>query len=143
MNETEKLFDWKPEVSVGHLGLDGEHRYFIELINRLTLLLASNAGQQEIIELLALLEAETEIHFRHEEEILTDSGYPGIDDHAKRHRNLLGSIAAARHALESNPQDNAKADSKRIEYLRKEMMEHILSEDMNLRPHLGEGEAKR
>ncbi|MBF0354459.1 MAG: hemerythrin domain-containing protein [Alphaproteobacteria bacterium] len=140
MSDRQKPLVWKPEISVGHLGLDGEHRYFIELLNRLALLLVSKAPLQEVIELLVILEAETEIHFQHEEQVLEQTDYPLIEDHADRHRVLLESIIQTRHALESRTQADMTAEAKRIDDLRTRMIEHILSEDMSIRQHM---ESKR
>ncbi|CAA6604286.1 putative Hemerythrin-like protein [Rhodospirillaceae bacterium LM-1] len=133
MSEQTKQFGWRDEYSVGHLGLDGEHRYFIELINRLSLALASSFPRQEILDILIMLESETDIHFQHEEEVLKLTGYPSVRDHAEKHRKLLSDIIDVRHAVEKRTEIDIKAESHRISALRSQMFEHILREDMALR----------
>ena len=133
MSTEQSALDWKDDYSVGHLGLDGEHRYFIELINRMSLILASGAARQEILDLLLLLESETDVHFQHEEEILKLTGYPTVRDHAEAHRKLLDEIVQTRYAVERRKDSDVGAEAKRINDLRTQLFEHILSEDMSLR----------
>lgn len=135
MNDDNKPIDWKEDYAIGHLGIDGEHRYFIELINRLSLILAAQSGKQEILDLLCLLESETEIHFQHEEEVLKLTGYPTVRDHAEAHRKLMADITATRQAVERLGCTDISPEGARIGRLRTAMVEHILSEDMALRSH--------
>lgn len=135
MSDDHKPLDWKEDYAIGHLGLDGEHRYFIELVNRLSLVLAAKASKQEILDLLFLLESETEIHFQHEEEVLMLTGYPTVRDHAEAHRKLMADITAVRKAVEARADRDVALEGQRIGSLRTAMVEHILSEDMALRSH--------
>jgi hemerythrin len=137
MSDDRSAIGWKEEYSVGHLGLDGEHRYFIELINRLSLILSAGASRHDLLELLILLESETDVHFQHEEEILKLTGYPSVRDHAETHRQLLEEIIHTRHAVELRNETDVKAEAKRINDLRVRLFEHILSEDMSIRQHFG------
>lgn len=136
MNDQHKPFDWKEEYSVGHLGLDGEHRYFIELVNRLSLVMTSTIPRHEVLDLLILLESETDVHFQHEEEVLKLTGYPSVREHAEAHRKLLEEVIRMRHAVEKRGDLDIKAEAKGIADLRQSLFEHILSEDMALRQHL-------
>jgi hemerythrin len=137
MSDKQKPAVWSDDFSIGHLGLDGEHRYFIELVNRLSLILMTHAPRQDLIDLLVLLESETEIHFRHEEDVLKLTGYPSVRDHAEAHRKLLDEIIQARLAVEKRSEIDIKAEAGRIEKLKHLMIEHILSEDKALCGHLG------
>lgn len=136
MSADDSQLIWKDEFSVGHLGLDGEHRYFIELVNRLSLILAARAKRQEILELLFLLESETDVHFQHEEEVLKLTGYPSVRDHAEAHRKLLEEIIKARLAVEGRSEIDVSAETARLSTLRQSLFDHILAEDMTLRPYL-------
>ncbi|MBI5121107.1 MAG: hemerythrin domain-containing protein [Rhodospirillales bacterium] len=137
MSADDSQLIWKDEFSVGHLGLDGEHRFFIELLNLLSLILAARASRQEILELLFLLESETDVHFQHEEEVLKLTGYPSVREHAETHRKLLEEIVKARLAVENRGEIDVSAETARLSALRQMLFEHILSEDMALRQHLG------
>lgn len=136
MNADSNQLIWNEELSVGHLGLDGEHRYFIELVNGLSLILTASARRRDILELLLMLESETDVHFQHEEEVLKLTGYPSVRDHAETHRKLLEEIVKARLAVEGRSDIDVSAEAARLSSLRQMLFEHILAEDMALRNHL-------
>jgi diguanylate cyclase (GGDEF)-like protein/hemerythrin-like metal-binding protein len=98
--------EWRPEWSSGNAAIDGAHRKLIamagELINSS---LALGRAEDEGPRLGALLE-EVRRHFKEEEGILAAAGYPGLDEHAGLHSQLLkeaGELKARRMGREDAP----------------------------------------
>ena len=81
---------WDASFDSGNAFIDAEHRELFHHSNRL-LDLTTRPGmktQDVQMSLLRLVQA-VESHFQHEERILKQAGYPGLDGHAARHRALM------------------------------------------------------
>jgi len=79
------LFAWTPNMSVGMAKIDKEHKGLFEVINQLHTAMLEGRGSETIRAVVAHLGEYMKFHFGHEEELLRMHGYPGLDDHIKRH----------------------------------------------------------
>jgi len=86
--------EWRAEWSSGDPAIDAEHRLIISMARDLINASLSLAPPGELSAGLAELLGETRRHFVHEEAILRDLGYPGLDKHAALHAELLGQAEA-------------------------------------------------
>jgi hemerythrin-like metal-binding protein len=79
---------WKPFYSVNDPSLDAEHRQILELIDSLHA--AINAGREDVAiqNILDRLLQYTIDHFAHEEQVMQDSRYPGLDSHKVLHERM-------------------------------------------------------
>ena len=89
---------WSETFSVGHQGLDAEHRQMVDLINQVCLACDPSQGARQPPTLLRELESLTETHFEHEEAVLEELYTTMSTDR----RNLREILAAAKveHATE-------------------------------------------
>lgn len=106
-----EVIHWTPEMSLGVPKMDAEHRQFIEGLARM-LAIPDTEFPSEFTRLVASVERD----FRHEERLMEDLDYPGIQAHREQHARVLGAlhhvaprvldgdIALGREAVELLPQ---------------------------------------
>ncbi|MBE9556344.1 MAG: hemerythrin family protein [Proteobacteria bacterium] len=75
--------EWKANFSVGDTKMDDQHKGLIVLVNQL-------AGENEVDvrEALEKLQEYADIHFRDEEALLAEIGYPDLDKQAAEHETF-------------------------------------------------------
>ncbi len=81
-------FEWKSEWVSTHEQIDGEHRKLLELGNELINVSLSGKSSDKVMGKLEALLAHIVSHFENEEEILSDIGYPDVEEHKALHRDL-------------------------------------------------------
>ncbi len=82
------MLEWNQKLSVGVESIDLQHRYLLDLINRLSIELEGHdsAYQARLIDELGSYARQ---HFTAEENFMYKLGYPGLEDHCKIHQDLL------------------------------------------------------
>jgi hemerythrin len=85
--------EWKPELSVGVLRFDDEHRHLISLLNQLRTALAKGREKLVLGAILKELVWYTRIHFRAEEQHMKDYGYPDLATHTAEHERFTTQVA--------------------------------------------------
>lgn len=92
--KTEELVVWSDAMSVGHDGIDHQHRRLVDTANAVRLLTEEDG--EEIVEAVVseAVDYATD-HFDHEEEVLREQGWPGLPAHAALHAVLRLRILAA------------------------------------------------
>jgi|TARA_Y100000310_G_C20611968_1_gene778473 hemerythrin len=119
-------------VSVGHAELDAQHQRLLELISKCAGLSATGSHQAlDQMKCLMQMSNYAQIHFRYEENVLRDSGYPLVEEHAELHTEYTRQVEKllASAGAEDLPR-------KMHEFLSKWFEEHVLIEDMKYRSHL-------
>ena len=76
----------------GNETIDGQHRELIEKINRLLEVCESGDGKLSALRMLNYLSEYTQFHFREEEELQKEAGYPGLEQHKKKHEELRRTV---------------------------------------------------
>jgi diguanylate cyclase (GGDEF)-like protein/hemerythrin-like metal-binding protein/PAS domain S-box-containing protein len=92
---------WRGAYACGHPTIDQQHQGLFQTANDLLGAVLSGQPREEVSELVERLIADVAGHFRDEEEIMRECGYPGADAHAGIHaelthkaRGLAGAFAA-------------------------------------------------
>ncbi len=91
--------EWSEELSLGVPEIDDQHR---EIFRRFDLMLhACTAGraQDEIAPLIGFLADYVAVHFRDEELLQRESGFPGYAEHRAEHADFTERVAGLRIAL--------------------------------------------
>lgn len=108
--------NWLPQYSVGHDLLDRQHQVLLNSGKHLHLLLDQKSSLQDfelvIAEALEIFLGTLKVHFKDEEAIMLESGYPDFNRHKECHRdcieffNLLlddtGSLAARANHIQTH-----------------------------------------
>lgn len=126
---------WNDNMSVGHSGLDFDHRRLMDIINRLGLV-DDRCSRQVIEFILDDLVSYADFHFRHEESVMAARSYPGIEKHVAEHQQFCKKIETVRweyfQGLCNKPRQTI------LDFLGNWLRHHILIEDMQYRPWLQE-----
>jgi hemerythrin len=94
--------DRLPEARISRL--EGEHARIAEMLEKATQALMRHASPSEINVILLDLGGYTLSHFREEEEIMSSSGYPGVEAHKQEHEQLVSYV---RGLLDLHPRQEA------------------------------------
>lgn len=84
---------WKADYDCGILEIDLQHRYFMQLINRLSMELHSTTDPRYHARLLEEISKYAQFHFISEENLMIKFGYPDFEAHRQRHIALLNELS--------------------------------------------------
>jgi len=93
---------WKSEYSIGIDFVDEQHKYLINLINRIDVAIEEN-NSIAIVETVLDMKLYAEIHFTEEEALMRKAGYPALDPHAKLHQSFITKTDLFLDDLERSP----------------------------------------
>jgi hemerythrin len=132
---------WRPQMSLGNALLDGDHRYLMCLINTVELAMRTASDRDILNVAFDQLEEYTHEHFRREERLQIELRYAQYDRHKQAHLDLTARLALIRKQCEEHANDAASTD-KDFEaltaLLRSWLLDHVLKEDMLMKPMLAE-----
>lgn len=126
---------WREQLSVGNDLIDADHKYLIEIIN-----LAEQGlkGHDRVTLGGALdnLDRYSKMHFAREEAIATAAGYPKAEHLHTSHEALITTLAQIKEQIgdvwEASAAEHFSA------FLRSWLIDHVIKEDLLMRPFLKE-----
>ena len=80
---------WVPEFEIGNEYVDLQHRYFVDLINRVGTNFRETDDAVYKEKLISELRKYTDFHFTSEENIAASCNLSGVGSHHQRHSELL------------------------------------------------------
>lgn len=84
--------DWSTELEVGSPAMDQQHKQLIDIINRYHDALARKAPRGELVAVFEEVADFARYHFRDEENLMAQHGFPGLDRHRIIHRQLVDRV---------------------------------------------------
>ncbi len=84
----------------GNEMIDGQHKELIGRINDLLVKAENKVDKVGAVKMLAHLDEYTDFHFSAEEKLQEEIGYPGIEEHKKKHEELRQTVKELRSMLE-------------------------------------------
>jgi hemerythrin len=84
---------WKPDYETGVREIDLQHRFFMDLINRLHEELIGATDSDYRAALFEELSNYARFHFVSEENLMFKFGYPDLDHHRMMHRQLIDELS--------------------------------------------------
>lgn len=120
---------WGPLLSIEVDEIDDDHRKLVHIFNILNHAVREEKSPDFLAAVLEELVNCTVWHFSHEERLMLQYGYEGIEAHKAVHREL---IKGARELQEKTLQAGKRVADEDIEYLERWLTEHILTDDMKL-----------
>ena len=117
---------WKPEYDVGIESIDKQHRKLVGMINNLQTAVDYSTGQEFERGALDDLVDYTRTHFKYEEGLMEQNGYPDFEAHRAEHERM---IARVDEVLEAYRQDQDSAMKKATAFLRAWLINHINGTD--------------
>ena len=130
------MFDWNPVWDTGNATIDQEHRQLLQQMERLFEAVAEGRKRGETERALMLLGEYVDAHFKHEEELMRQTGYPGLVEHQAIHEDLKSQVQTLVGAFLDNPDPLPAAV---IDFLVNWLKDHLGQADRKLAEHLREG----
>lgn len=84
---------WRAAYECGHPVIDAQHRGLFDDANRLLVASLERRPADEVTALIDTLVDHVVRHFQDEEALIAEAGFPGAEEHAIIHRNLLDQAA--------------------------------------------------
>ena len=84
----------------GNEMIDSQHKELISRINDLLVKAENKVDKVGAVNMLAHLDEYTDFHFAAEEKLQEEIGYPGIEEHKKKHEELRQTVKELREMLE-------------------------------------------
>lgn len=119
------VIKWRESFNTGVDQFDEEHKKIVDLIQRL--FDALKTGQKDdCATIIDELTSYTEYHFSNEEKVMTEVGYPGLEEHCQEHRDLIAQAASFQELGESMSREQL---GEFYQFLRDWLVNHIIGCD--------------
>jgi len=93
------LIQWGEHFSVGHSGIDAQHKKIFDLGFRVYENWRNGGGTDELHPTVEKLAALLKAHFSYEESLLAKIGYEGLNEHIAEHRRMLNDLETMREQI--------------------------------------------
>ena len=130
-----KQIKWSKEYSIGIEYIDQDHKKLLHLLNQFSI--AYDYAQCEEFEREALEElvSYTKYHFKREEKLMEDYGYPGFPEHQEEHQAMIDKVEEYVAIYNIEGHDSLKQVTNLLTYW---LINHIQESDTQYRDYLVE-----
>ena len=129
------LLTWNHGCTVGVRAMDDQHGILMDTMNELRLAMVRGSGREQVSELLDRLIEFTRMHFWSEEQLMEQTGYPGLAEHRAEHHTMLAQILQSAHRVQYGEGVGMRP---LLRFLRDWFVEHIEGMDRDYGPWLNE-----
>ncbi len=98
-----EIFKWSEELKTNNMKIDEDHRKIINKAAELSNAMMSGKGTEHLTEMIDFLSAYVKKHFREEEMLQKNSGYPDYLSHKRKHDYFIKEIDELAKAIHENP----------------------------------------
>jgi len=127
------LLSWSEQYLIGNDLIDAEHEELFRLINDFHTQWQQGREQQDIARVLNQLIGYADMHFRHEETIMRDAGFPLLDEHMALHEVLIDTIFQLQKSYEEG---SLRLEMDTMKFVKSWLLDHILQNDYRFRDFL-------
>ncbi len=129
---------WREQMSVNNLIIDQDHRYLLCLINTVELSLRHPESGDHLRIALEQLSQYAREHFDREERIQYAIKYSHYVEHKLAHQRLMERLVVLTERILTERDDGTlSSDPEELtQLLRDWLLDHVLKEDMKMKPHL-------
>lgn len=128
-------FAWSKGLETGNPQIDQEHQELLQAVNRLLEACATGKGEKELGSTLDFLTQYTITHFRHEEALQVQYGYPDYPNHKRFHEAFFKVVESLAASLKTEG-----ATAQLVEDINKQLvgwlLNHIRTEDAKVAKHI-------
>lgn len=121
-----QYLSWNDNLSVGIDVIDEDHKKLIGLINTLQTAVMYSSGETYERQALQEVVDYTVYHFKREEDLMSEHGYPNFEEHKKSHHKMIEEVNKLVDEYENN-RDNAICDL--TKFLKSWLIKHIAGTD--------------
>ena len=127
---------WRDQLSVGNNVIDNDHRYLIDIINRVEQCLLRKNRAELTLE-LANLTKYSLVHFEREEKIALAVGYTQLPNLNESHLSLLNRLKQMQDEFDAMGLAwSPEAAEHFTNFLRSWLIDHVIKEDLLMKPVL-------
>ena len=119
---------WEPGLELDNDLIDIQHRILVMLCRKLDVAIKTKEAEPTILRVILELRKFTEFHFISEENLMSEIGYPGLQDHAAIHTELLAKLDVA--LAQINQREEFPDDL--LYFLNQWVTEHVATEDLKI-----------
>jgi hemerythrin len=127
--------NWSPEYSVGVKRIDEQHKRVVLMLNRLIGAKDTTTKSEVISDLITQMTTYAQEHFKFEEDLLAEIGFPLLDQHKQSHIKYRKKVVDLCKAVSLNVPDVPQV---MLNFLAKWWRNHILEEDMGYKSFFNE-----
>lgn len=123
------LLSWDEKYSVGHEGIDEQHKEWLRIMNDLHSRLLNGTAEsldQVTADALKAVVQYGETHFKYEEGLMRESGYEDLAYHQSLHQDFYYNIS---RLYKKHVEGEIVLNSQLMKTLQNWLLEHILVED--------------
>ena len=120
------IITWKEIYETGIVALDREHQELVTQVNKLYEAIRAKKGDEVLEDILAMLQNYVEKHFQHEEKLMEEYRFPGLEEHRQIHQALREDVEALKDKYGAEPAGLAQ---ELFKFLRAWVLEHIVEID--------------
>lgn len=124
---------WIDAYSVGVAEIDQQHKKLIDLINQLNTAMAKGQGKKTSGKILEDLIRYCSSHFKTEEKLFDQYGYPDADEHKAKHKKMTEKVLSLQKQFQ---QGKITITFDVMDFLQKWLDKHILGTDKKYAPFL-------
>lgn len=122
---------WIPDNELGIPILDEQHRGIVSIINSFYYCMKKGRENEVMEPTLEMLLQYTIVHFRMEQRLMAEAGYPALQEHILLHEKL---VEKTERIVRESPQER-DADQA-LRFLKEWWLGHINTEDREYAPYL-------
>lgn len=125
---------WTEKLAVGVKILDDDHKKLVGMVNELYDAIQSGHGKDSLGKILDGLVDYTKVHFGHEEQFFSQTGYPEAAAHKKQHSDLTKQVADVQQKYKAGV--NGTLSLEVMNFLKNWLVNHIQGSDQKYGPFL-------
>ena len=126
---------WREQLSVGNDVIDSDHRYLIDIINRVEQGMITK-NRKSLTAALDSLSKYSQEHFAREEKIAKAAGYEQVPDLNQSHEALLKHLDEVKTEIGQMQEWSPEVVDRFASLLRSWLIDHVVKEDLLMKPTL-------
>lgn len=130
MNMDSTPIEWSAALEIGNPAIDRQHKKLFELAAQMV----SDSDHMRVMRTLAALSDYVVVHFREEEKLLEQVGYPHLAAHKALHDNFRSRLARLYANAGGMTLDQIAAEVRRL--INEWLAQHIMAADREYAQHL-------
>ena len=95
-------FQWKDSFSVGVEAMDREHKQLVKLVDELDDAMREGKGREIMKKTFDGLVTYAATHFKSEENLMREHGFPGLEQHAEKHDAMTQQVLKLQREVREN-----------------------------------------
>jgi hemerythrin len=131
------MLAWKDQFIIDNGPIDRDHKMLVVRINNVLRRLNGKAQADAVLKDIFSLRAHAEFHFKREESLQEQAGYPGLAEHAAEHRQLLAQIDGVLDEIEALPPEAVVPEQRKKKTLfYRWILHHLIDTDQKIKPFI-------